>query len=222
MSVKKIPSADEENLTEPTIILKVETMEHSRIEFEIQGKQYLLESCTICEMIRGYEILQAQGKILYQEISPSATCKGPDGTILVFETTKRSLKELRYCDGQLVLGKQFSVEHADVHSLCFSKFDGIVIMLAGDRKTLTGFHFPTGQVAWQHSEIQLGSSLQVPDERICVLTHKETFALNPVDGTILYMLHRLKTRSHHCSNSLLQRKAAKTGRLYISNDIVRV
>ena len=76
---------------------------------------------------------------------------------------------------------------------------GLVIVLHYERKTLTGFHFPSGQVAWQHTAIQFGSSSQVltdfrhiltpPDGRVCVFTKKETSVLDTTDGTILYMLH---------------------------------
>ena len=168
--------------------------------FEIQGKEYLLEGCRICKVIRGYEFPQIETKILSQGISPSVMCKGPDGTILVFDFMQESLKQLRYCDGKFLLAMEFAVEHNDVHSLCFSENCGLVIALHDDRKTLTGLHFPSGQVAWQHKEIQSGSSSQfltdfrsisvLPDGRVCIFTHEEIFALNPVNGAFLYRLHR--------------------------------
>ena len=176
---------------------------HSMLEIEIQGKEYMLEGCAMCEMIRGYEFPQIERKILCEGISPDAMCKGPGGTILVFNAGQRiqSIKQLSFCNGQFLPQKEIYVACADIRRLCFSENSSIVIVLH-NRKTLTGFHFPTGQVAWQHSEIQLRSSsgvltdfqhiLTLPDGRVCVFTHKEIFALNPFDGTILYMLHRFE------------------------------
>ena len=173
----------------------------SMMGFEIQGKEYLLEGCPICEIIRAYEFPQIESKILCEEISPGAMCKGPNGTILVFDNTQKSLKQLRYCEGKLLRVKQFHVDHTDVYCIhsCFSENCDTVIVLDRLRKTLTGFHLPSEQVAWQHNEIELGSSspvltdvqhiLTLPDKRVCVFTTHEVFALNPVDGTMLYTLH---------------------------------
>ena len=168
-------------------------------QFEINGKEYLLEGCSICKVIRGYNLPQIESKIFCEGISPDAMCQGPDGTILVFDSEIKSLKQLGYCDGQFLLVKQFPVERVDVHSLCF--VDGIVIVIYRDLKTLTGFHFPSRQVAWQHNYSQLDSSSQfttifqqiltLPDGRVCIFTIDEVFALNPVDGTILYKLDLL-------------------------------
>ena len=174
----------------------------SLMNFEIHGKEYLLEGCRTCMVIRGYEFPQIKSKILCEGISPEAMCKGPDDTILFFDTKQTSLKQLYYCDGQFLLAKDFSVDRADISGLCFSENSSTVIVLDRDRKTLTGFHFPSGRVAWQHTENQLGPSSQIltdfhhiltlPDERICVFTHKETFVLDPVDGRILYTLHHFQ------------------------------
>ena len=167
----------------------------SVMEFQIDGKEYLLQGCSICKIIRGYELPKTNSKILFEGIFPNAMCKGPDGTIFVFDNTHKSLIQLRYCDGQFHLAQEFCMKCADVHSLCFSKNCGLVIALHSDRKTLTGFHFPTGQVTWKDREIQTGSSPQVqsilvlPDGRVCIFTHEEVFALNPVNGAFLYTLH---------------------------------
>ena len=122
----------------------------SVMAFEIHGKDYLLEGCVICKIIRGYEFPQIESKILCEGIFPNAMCKGPDGTILVFDNQDQSLKQMRYCDEQFLLEKEFSVGCADVHSLCLSENCDLVMALHCRRKTLTGFHFPSGQVAWQH------------------------------------------------------------------------
>ena len=183
---------------------------HSMLEIEIQGKEYMLEGCAICEIIRAYEFPKIERKILCEDISPDAMCGGPGGTILVFNAGQRiqSIKQLSFCDGQFLLQKEFYVACTDARRLCFSENSSIVIVLH-NLKTLTGFHFPTGQVAWQHSEIKLKCSpevltdyqhiLTLPDGRVCVFTHKEIFALNPVDGTILYMLHRIALKNQASS-----------------------
>ena len=188
----------------------------SMMEFE----KYLLVGCTICEMILGYEFPEFQKRIFREGISPNAMCKGPDGTILVFDNTQKSLNQLRFYDGQFFLAKEFSVERVDVHSLCFSQNCDFVIALHFDRKTLTGFHFPSGQIAWRHTEIQLGSLPQVltgfqsilvlPDGRVCIFTEMEIFVLNPVDGTILSTLHHFQNpgtiiATTTCCNGHLQK-----------------
>ena len=175
----------------------------SMMGYEIDGRDYLLVGCKVCEMIRGYEFPQIKCKILGKGISPGCMCKGPDNTILVFE--QKSIKQFRYSEGQFRLMEQvhlvreFSVGFRDVSGLCFSDNSGLVIVLHYDRKTLTGFHFTSGQVAWQHTAIIFGCSSQVltdfrhiltlPDGRVCVFTNKESSVLDTTDGTILYMLH---------------------------------
>ena len=176
----------------------------SMMRFQIDGNEFLLHGCVICKMIHGYKFPEIKSKILCRGISPSTMCKGPDGTILVFDNVDKFLKQMRYCNGQFLVEKELNIplfdSWEDFHSLCFTEKCDHVIALHYDRKYLTGFHFPSGQVAWQHRQIQSGSPSQfltgfrsilvLPDGRVCISTHQEVFALNPVNGTFLYTLHR--------------------------------
>ena len=166
--------------------------------FSVHGKEYLLESCTICQMIRGYEFPQIECKVLCERISANAMCKGPDGTILVLHWEQKGIKQFRFSQGQFHLVKQFPMEFADAHSLCYS--GQFAILLHKDTKTFTGINLATGEVVWQKTEIQFSSSnkfrdiLTLPDGRICIFTNKEIFALDPKDGTILCNLSDLKDK----------------------------
>ena len=222
-SIHKIKVYDERS----TLVKEWESCHFKKplMGFEAQAKEYLLEGCPLCQMIRGYEFPQIESKILCKGISFDAMCKGPDCTILFFK--QNSLKQLRFCDGQFLLEKEFSIECEGVHSLCFSENCGLVIALHDHRQTLTGFHFPSGQVAWQHKEIQSESSSQVatdfrsilvlPDRRVCVFTPEEVIAINPVNGTFLYTLHRFHESiftwaSATCYNGNQQKMATTTVR----------
>ena len=175
----------------------------SMMEFEIHGKEYLLEGCTVCEMIRGYVFSLSKCKILCSCVSPKSMCKGPDGTILVFDRIQKNIKQLRFSKGQLHLAEQFSAELEEVCGLCHSDKLGLAILLHCDGKAITGISLATGKIAWQHTEIRLGSSPQglnlydgvmLPDGTVCVFSYREIFALDPMDGTILCQLLDLKDK----------------------------
>ena len=170
--------------------------------FSIHGHEYLLESCTNCEMIRGYEFPQTECKILCKRISANAMCKGPDGTILVLHSEQKGIKQFHFSQGQFHLVEQFSVELVDPCSLCYS--DQFAILLHNDGKTFTGMNLATGEVTWRKTENQLSPSTQVPkklrdivtlpDGRICIYTQKDIFAVDPKDGTVLCHLIHLKDK----------------------------
>ena len=170
------------------------------MSFSIHGRDYLLESCTTCEMIRGYEFPQTESKILCEGIFANAMCNGPDGTILVLHSEQKVIKQFNFSQGQFHLAEQFSMEFLDPHSLCYS--DPFAILLHNDKETFTGTNLGTGEVTWQNTEIQLSSPTHVPkklrdivtlpDGRICIYTQKEIFAVDPKDGTVLCHLLRLK------------------------------
>ena len=65
--------------------------------FEIERKEYLLEGCAHCKVIRGYEAPETSSnyRTLYEDIVPSVMCQGPMSTVLVLEE-KKSIKQLRF------------------------------------------------------------------------------------------------------------------------------
>ena len=166
---------------------------------QILGKDYLLEGCRICNVIRGCAFPQKTSRILYEPISPSSMCKGPDGSILVFERMHKNIKQLRYSEGQFHLMKQLSTKFETIRNLCYSDTSDIVTVVKNNKKTIAGIDFSKGKIVWQHNkELQLGSStqslnriqdtLRLPDGRVCIVTHDAILALDPVDGTILHKL----------------------------------
>ena len=176
----------------------------SMIGFEIHGKEYLLEGCTVCETIRGYQFSLTKCKILRSHVSPKSMCKRPDGTILVFDRIQKDIKQLSFSRAQLHLAAQFSAQLEDVCGLCYSDKLGLAILLHSDGKAVTGINLATGKIAWQHTEIRLGSSplgftpydvVMLPDGMVCAFSYKEIFALDPTNGTILYQLLDLKDKN---------------------------
>ena len=167
------------------------------MEFEVHGKDYLLEGCRICRVIRGYEFPSVMPSVLSEQISPSCMCAGPDGTVLVFDSNlvQNGIKQLRYYKGQLHLERELSPELEDIRTLCYSKKHGIAIAFRHDRKAITGIDLVTGNVLWQHVEIPFGSSPQflndfrdiftLPDGRVCIFSYTDIFTLDPVNGIIL-------------------------------------
>ena len=169
--------------------------------WQIHGKDYLLEGCITCEVIRGYEFPHTESKVLCTHISPRVMCKGPKGTLLVFEEVRKSIKRLRSFGGKLHDTKQFSAEIEDVRGMCFSDKLNLAVLLHDNGKTITGINFVTEEVAWQHTDIQFGSSLKspdlcdilmLPDGRLFVFTCKASFAIDPMDGSVLHKLIDLK------------------------------
>ena len=123
-------------------------------------------------------------------------CLGPESTILVLDNEFKCVKQLRYSGGQLQIIRQFSLGQDDITGLCFSNHHGIVVVIHGDRKRVTGIHLTTGAVAWQCTRIPYNSPSQpvicindiaaLPDGRIFfVANYKRIFVLDPKDGTSL-------------------------------------
>ena len=170
----------------------------SFLPFETEGKRYLLEGCSICHVIRGYDIPQFVQNILCEHISPCLMCMGPGSSIFVFQRGHRCLEQMRYSRGKFQLDDLIAWELQNMVGMCFSQKNGIIIVLHDDMKTITGFHLDTKQVTWQHTEIQFGFPSQaldiikdvssLPDGRVCIYNHKNVFALDPRDGVIMYKL----------------------------------
>ena len=175
--------------------------------FEIEGIEQLLEGCTTCKVIRGYESNETSSsrKILYEDIVPSAMCQGPNNTVLVLEK-KSSIKQLRYSEGCFNLVHKFSYEFATVSNMCYCEKYGNVVLVHNNQTTLTGVALATGEVVWKHTEIQFGSPpkvlnqlkdvLTIPDGRICISALGELFVLDSKDGSIKYKLFCLE--GHGC------------------------
>ena len=167
----------------------------SLMPFEIEGKEYLLEGCALCQVIRGYQFLDADSTILKEDIQPIFLFKGPQRTVLSYDTECISILQLAQSHDQFNLVRQVSIVLEDVQNVCYSSKDDIVIALHSDGKTITGFHLATEQIAWQHSEIQFDSPPRVvdqmnniailPDGRTCLFNDNKMYALNAENGTIL-------------------------------------
>ena len=117
----------------------------------------------MCEIIRSYVYFLSKSKVLCSRVSPKSMCKGPNGTILVFDRIQKNIKQLHFSQGQLHLAEQFSAELKEVCGLCYSDKLGLAILLHCDGKAITGISLATGKIALQHTEIRLGSSPQGPE-----------------------------------------------------------
>ena len=169
----------------------------SIMSYKIEGKEYLLEGCPICQVIRSYQLLQADNTstILKEDIRPHCLFKGPEETVLVFDKENSSILKMNQSEGQFRLLGHIKVVLEDVQGLCYCSRYDIVIALHSDGKGITGIQLATGQVAWQHSEIQFDSSpcvvdqingiVTLPDDRVCLFDDNKLYALNPEDGTII-------------------------------------
>ena len=163
--------------------------------FEMEGKEYLLEGCKLCKVIRGYESpeISSNYKTLYEDAVPSVMCQGPMSTVLVLEEIN-SIKQLLFSEGRFNLVNEFPNELENIRIMCYCEKNEIVVALHKNQKTLTGIALATGEVVWKHTEIQFGSPTKVSDycygvfiisnERICIFNLRELFVLDPKDGTI--------------------------------------
>ena len=161
---------------------------------KIKEKEYLLQGCIVCKIIRGYESPETSSsyKIFYEHIVPDAMCKGPNGTIFVLENN--SIKQLSFSQDHFNLIETFSYQ-LEINNICYCEKYGIVVVLHNDRKSLTGVKLATGDVAWKHTICSSAEVLgciedvfTIPDGRICILDLAKLFVLDPKDGTIKYKL----------------------------------
>ena len=95
----------------------------SLMAFEIDGKEYLLEGCDTCGVIRGYESPEKSHSYttFCETTKPNMMCSGNANTIIVFENgpTKGSIRQLRF-DGGKFLPDAFSFETNKVKDMTFS------------------------------------------------------------------------------------------------------
>ena len=68
------------------------------MRFEVNGREYLLEGCKICRVIRKYELPAFQSKILCKGVSMGPMCQGPGKTIFIL--AYNTIKQLCYRIGQ--------------------------------------------------------------------------------------------------------------------------
>ena len=191
--------------------------------FEIEGKEYLLEGCIGCKVIRSYESPETSSsyKTLCKDVVPMVMCKGPNNTVLILEE-KNSIKQFRFSEGYLNRANKFSVELENVKKMCYCEKNGIVVVIQHGHKTPTGVALATGEVVWKHTEIQFGSPAKdlddladvftFPDGSICIHNLRELFVLDSKDGNIKCKLFQLEGHGYIwciaiCNNGFQQRFA---------------
>ena len=202
------------------------------LSFEMEGKEYLLEGCTVCRVIRSYESpeISSSYKTLYKDIYPSIMCQGPINTVLVLEDND-SITQLRFSEGHFKIANIFSNEIKDIRNMCYCERNGIVVMVhinQNHQKTLTGVALATGEVVWKHTAIQFGfppnvlDCFRIPDGRICIDNLGKLFVLDTKDGSIKYKFFDLEIRGSiwsvaTCCSGYQQRLAFQHGKLNRSN-----
>ena len=166
----------------------------SLMPFEMQAKEYLLEGCTICKVIRRYEFSETTSimvDILCENITPTFMCRGPDGTILVFDEEKGFIVQLQYFRETFHQHNSLFMDPEYVAGMCYTDVGGIVVVLERrDGVVITGVSLVTGQVAWQLSKSEFASEiLTLPDGNICVVVnYSRFFVLDPAKRAIVNSL----------------------------------
>ena len=166
---------------------------------ETEGQGYLVEGCCVCDVAKSYEFHQFVSTDQTDgQITSGVMCMRSGKTVLVYNREQRSITELLHCEKQFQVGAQYFIGMGDVLGICYSTEYDVMIVLHRDRKTISGLHLGTGDVAWQHTNIRCGSSQQVinniqdvftlPDRRVCIFCDNSLHALNPKDGTIVCRL----------------------------------
>ena len=167
----------------------------------MQGKEYLLEGCRICKMIRRYDFSAMECNIVCERISPSVMCRGPGSTILVFDDHLWAIYQLEYFQGAFYFINQWTVGREGVVRMCCSEKCHILVLLHVDKLSVTGMDVETGQVAWQQNVLQGNSPKQrtatsgeiapLPDGTFCFLNGTEILVLDSLTGSTLYTLFDL-------------------------------
>ena len=195
------------------------------LTYRIDTKTYLLEGCEYCEVIQGYILpeISCDCKTFCETIKPNVMCEGPKNSILVLENRK-SIRQLGFSGGKLH-PNEFSFDSDNVEDMGFSEKDGIVLLLHQDKKSLTGIHLQSRDVIW-NSELQFSSLVESPgdisniftiaDGRVCIVTLRKVFVIDPEKGTVMYQLFEYNDegflwRIATCYNGHQQRLAVKSG-----------
>ena len=165
------------------------------VALEIQGKEHVLEGCSICQMIRGYELQEATGnpRVLLKGIRPSHMNKWTDSdAIMVFEEELKFINLLQYSAHQFhIVGKKFPVWLHNIAEICYSKCSPYAVFLHNNKKTVSAVVLGTSQIAWQHTKTGsfINDIATLPDGQICtVINYKKFCVLDPKYGAILYTL----------------------------------
>ena len=144
-------------------------------------------------MIRSHDFFNIECNIVCERISASIMCKGPAGTILVFDDDLWAIYQLEYLHGAFYFIDQWPVGPEGIVRMCYSDKCQILVVLHVDKFSLTGIHLPTGQVAWRQNDLETPSSTSgeigpLPDGTFCLLNGTEIIVLDSLSGSIMYAL----------------------------------
>ena len=124
--------------------LSTEKVHHTLLPYQTDGKEYLLEGCTGCTVIRVYECPLNSAPISQFPITPRLMCKGPQGTILVLDETNKIIAKYSFMRNiQYRRDLDFN-ETTRVHAMRYSDKHDLIIVLDG--YAIKRFHPETGEV----------------------------------------------------------------------------
>ena len=136
--------------------------------------------------------------IVCERISASIMCRGPSGTILVFDDDLWAIYQLEYLHGAFYFIDQWPAGPEGIVRMCYSDKCQILVVLHVDELSLTGIHLPTGQVAWRQNDLRSnspekhtstsGEIAPLPDRTFCLLNGTEIIVLDSLTGSIMYAL----------------------------------
>ena len=165
------------------------------VALEVQGKEHILEGCSTCHMIRGYDLQEGTGthRVLLKGIRPSHINKWTDrDAIVVFEEELQFINLLRYSADQFhIVGRKFPVRLHGIAEICYSRCSPFVMFLHDNKKTVSAIAPGTSQIAWQHTKpgCFINDIATLPDGQVCiVVNYTKLCVLDPRNGTILHTL----------------------------------
>ena len=163
------------------------------LPYQTDGKEYLLEGCTGCTVIRVYECPLNSAPISHFQITPTLMCKGPRGTVLVLNETNKSITQLHSFAGKIQCCRSLFFDGTHASDMRYSdKYGHLIIM--DDEFATKGLDLETAEVVWQQRKIEspylacpfcpfTGPTL--PDGRICFLSFDKLIIVDPKDGTVM-------------------------------------
>ena len=166
--------------------LLTENVRHKLLPHRADGKQYLLESCTGCRVIRAHKIPINSAPISYEQITPKLMCKGPQDTVLVLDETNKSITQLFFFAGKIQCYRGLFFNRMHASEMWYSDKHGHLIIM-DDEFATTGLKLETGEVIWQHRKCERpysASPFTIPDERICSISSEKLTVVDLKDGTV--------------------------------------
>lgn len=154
----------------------------------------ILEACRKCDVIRMYNIVTKEEKVVYRACSPYTLCQGPNKSVLVWEEQGEVLQLVwNSTEKKLDLGLVFSTGNHPVNtwrSMCYARHSDILVLLSFDTFTL-GMRLSDGPILWTKkntANVRVRAVTCDPKGRVYMCSDSQVFVVDPLEGHTLQQI----------------------------------